>query len=73
VPQVSPSSLLYDGPHAPREPGEQVWVLPVDGSGTPVAVAVTPGISDGHLTEITSGELKEGMLVITDQKTSTAK
>jgi len=31
-------------------------------------VAVTPGISDGHLTEITGGELREGMLVITDQK-----
>jgi len=45
----------------------QVWVLP-DGGGAPVAVAVTPGISDGHLTEITGGELREGMLVITDQK-----
>jgi hypothetical protein len=32
-----------------------------------------PGISDGHMTEIVSGELKEGMLVITDQKTAAAK
>jgi HlyD family secretion protein len=46
----------------------QVWVLPKDGSGAPVPVPVTPGISDGHMTEITGGDLKAGMLVITDQK-----
>ncbi|MBT3067491.1 efflux RND transporter periplasmic adaptor subunit [Rhodoferax sp. U11-2br] len=45
-----------------------VWVLPKD--GVPVAVAVTPGISDGHMTEITGGELVAGMAVITDQKTA---
>jgi HlyD family secretion protein len=43
----------------------QVWVLR---EGTPVAVAVTPGISDGRMTEIVSGDLKEGMQVITDQR-----
>jgi HlyD family secretion protein len=57
----------------------QVWILPstdaghagADGAaGTPVAVAVMPGISDGHMTEITSGDLKEGMQVITAQKTA---
>jgi len=47
---------------------KQVWVLPKD--GTPVAVAVTPGISDGHMTEITGGDLLVGMEVITDQKTT---
>ncbi len=47
---------------------KQVWVLPKDGDGTAVAVAVTPGISDGHMTEIVGGELKAGMEVITDQK-----
>jgi HlyD family secretion protein len=41
--------------------------------GVAVAVAVTPGISDGHMTEITAGELRDGMLVITDQKTAVAK
>ncbi len=47
----------------------QVWVLQgVGAAAKPVAVAVTPGISDGHLTEITGGDLKAGMLVITDQK-----
>jgi len=46
-----------------------VWVL--EGQ-TAVEVAVTPGISDGHLTEITNGNLKPGMLVITDQKSAAA-
>ncbi len=46
----------------------QVWVLAEPGKGTPQAVAVIPGISDGHMTEIVGGDLKIGMLVITDQK-----
>jgi HlyD family secretion protein len=41
---------------------KQVWILK---DGSPVAVSVTPGISDGRMTEITSGELIEGMAVIT--------
>lgn len=49
---------------------KQVWVLR---DGSPVSVAVTPGISDGHMSEITGGELQAGMLVITDQKTTVAK
>ena len=51
----------------------QVWVLPDAGQGAaavPVAVAVMPGISDGHLTEITGGGLKAGMQVITAQRTA---
>jgi HlyD family secretion protein len=48
----------------------QVWVLR---EGAPVAVAVTPGISDGRMTEITGGDLQAGMLVITDQKAAGAK
>ena len=50
---------------------KQVWVLPKDGK--PVAMAVTPGISDGHMTEITGGDLLAGMQVITDQKTAASK
>lgn len=52
----------------------RVWVLPGNepkGVGTPVAVAVMPGISDGRMTEITSGDLKAGMRVITAQQTAT--
>jgi hypothetical protein len=37
------------------------------GRQAPQAVAVTPGISDGRMTEITGGDLQEGMQVITDQ------
>ncbi len=48
----------------------QVWVLR---DGKAAAVAVTPGISDGRMTEITGGNLQAGMQVITDQKTAAAK
>lgn len=50
----------------------QVWVQP-EGGGAAVAVAVTTGISDGRMTEITGGELHEGMQVITDQKSTAAR
>jgi HlyD family secretion protein len=68
------AGLLMGPPRNARRPAaagastagaRQVWVLR---DGEPVAVAVTPGISDGRLTEITGGELQEGMAVITDQK-----
>jgi HlyD family secretion protein len=49
---------------------KQVWVLR-DGKAVPVAV--TPGISDGRMTEITGGDLQPGMQVITDQKATAAK
>jgi HlyD family secretion protein len=54
----------------------RVWVLPGDGKGAsaaPVSVAVVPGISDGHMTEIVGGDLKAGMQVITAQKTAASK
>jgi HlyD family secretion protein len=51
---------------------KQVWVLPPGDKAVPMAVAVTPGISDGRMTEITGGDLQAGMLVITDQKLGTA-
>ena len=54
----------------------QVWVLSDAAKGAliaPVAVAVTPGISDGRMTEITGGDLKVGMQVITAQQTAAAK
>jgi HlyD family secretion protein len=52
---------------------KQVWVLPKDGTGAAVVLAVTPGISDGRMTEITAGDLLPGMLVITGQKVAVAK
>lgn len=48
----------------------QVWVLR---DGAPVAVAVTPGITDGRQTEVQSEQLQEGMPVITDQRTGSAR
>ncbi len=46
-----------------------VWVLR---KGVAVSVPVTPGISDGRMTEITAGDLQPGMLVITNQKAAGA-
>ena len=46
---------------------KQVWVLR---DGVPEAVTVTPGISDGRMTEITDGALTEGMAVITEQRSN---
>jgi HlyD family secretion protein len=43
----------------------QVWVLR---DGQAVAIAVTTGISDGKMTEVTAPELTPGMQVITDQR-----
>ena len=48
----------------------QVWVLR-DGSAVPVPVS--PGISDGMMTEIIGGELQTGSEVIMDQKTMAAR
>ena len=50
-------------------PSKQVWVLR---DGAPVAVAITTGITDGRMTEITGGDLKAGMQVITDQRSGKA-
>jgi HlyD family secretion protein len=50
-------------------PSKQVWVLR---DGAPVAVAITTGITDGRMTEITGGELQAGMQVITDQRSGKA-
>ncbi|GAA6200533.1 efflux RND transporter periplasmic adaptor subunit [Aquicoccus sp. SU-CL01552] len=52
-------------PHRPdagaRASGKSIWVLR---DGAPVEVPVEPGQSDGSLTEIRSGELSAGELVI---------
>lgn len=58
------------GGQAPRRAGtdtsrvRQVWVLK---DGQPQAVQVTPGLSDGRMTEVTSDQLQAGMDVIVDQ------
>nr|WP_310346242.1 efflux RND transporter periplasmic adaptor subunit [Rhodoferax saidenbachensis] len=72
------SSLMPRMPGGTRKAGgsgsagaaRQVWVLRDGAAG---AVAVTPGISDGRMTEITAGELQVGDKVITDQRTAGAR
>lgn len=73
------SSLIPRGPsRAPRKSAassastaqaRQVWVLR---NGAAVAVDVTPGISDGRMTEVVAGDLQAGMQVITDQRVAAA-
>ncbi|HEX5276339.1 MAG TPA: efflux RND transporter periplasmic adaptor subunit [Fluviicoccus sp.] len=56
------------GGRKPRTPGKngipKVWVQGADGK--PAAVEVKTGATNGQLTEITGGGLKEGMAVIVD-------
>jgi len=52
----------------PKSPG--VWILE---NNKPKNVKITTGISDGNYTEVTSGELTEGQLIITDSSNSTKK
>lgn len=67
------SSVMPRMPRAAKKASggtaKHVWVLR---DGAPVEVSVTPGISDGRMTEITGGDLQEGMAVITDQRSATA-
>lgn len=51
------------GTRKPLSGEGQVWVLR---DGRPVSVPVVAGLSNGKQTEITGGELKAGMAVITD-------
>lgn len=50
-------------------PNKQVWILR---DGTPTALAITTGITDGRMTEVISGDLQAGMQVITDQRSGKA-
>lgn len=57
------------GQGGPRKPTARVWVLR---DGVPAAVAVTPGLSDGTVTEITSDDLRDGDEVIVGQMSAGA-
>jgi HlyD family secretion protein len=52
----------------PKGSSQQVWTLR---GGQPITVSVKIGVTNGKLTEVTGGELKEGMQVITDTVTAT--
>jgi len=72
------SSMMPRPPRSggPRSAGtniaqvRQVWVLQ---DGQPRAVPVTPGVSDGRMTEVTSEQLQPGMAVIVGQTAGGAK
>jgi HlyD family secretion protein len=57
-----PPSRGASAPNAAKGSSRQVWILR---SGQPNAIPVTVGASDGQFTEVTSGEIKEGIQVIT--------
>jgi HlyD family secretion protein len=64
------------GSGTPRRAGtdtaqaRQVWVMEPDG---PRAVAVTPGATDGRLTEVTGSALQPGMAVVVGQRNGGAR
>lgn len=60
-----PPSSTSAKPVTPSGKGssQQVWVLR---AGQPVAVQITVGVNNGRQTEVTGGELKPGMQVITE-------
>ena len=60
-----PDAQALDALMAAQDAGRlpQVWVLD---NGQPKAITVQVGASNGRQTEITGGELKSGMAVITD-------
>jgi HlyD family secretion protein len=53
----------------------RIWVI--DGEGTPAQpprpIAVTMGLSNGKLTEVSAPELREGMAVVVDQQGGTVR
>jgi HlyD family secretion protein len=58
-----PPGSTSSKPAAAMSGTQQVWVLR---DGQPVAVPVGAGVSNGRQTEVTGGELKPGMQVITE-------
>jgi HlyD family secretion protein len=71
-----PSTNLVNSllPHPPRESGQpqadtsaskqqQVWTLK---DGKPTAVLITIGVTDGTLTEVVSGDVEPGMVLVVD-------
>lgn len=72
VVRVPNQSLRYapKGLGAPAQPGQpQIWVLR---DGQPVAVPVVIGLDDDSFTEIVSGDVKPGDLVVTAEQIATA-
>jgi HlyD family secretion protein len=58
------SGFNSGGNHNGKKPKDMAMLWYLDAAGKPRAARVKTGISDGQLTEIVSGEVKEGMDVI---------
>lgn len=59
-----PRQAAQSGPKPPAKgQAQRLWVLR---EGQPAPVTVKAGASDGRMTEVTGGELREGMAVITE-------
>lgn len=68
VPRMPPQGARRVGTNTSA--ARQVWVLR---DGNPVAITVTPGATDGRMTEVASESLQPGMAVIIDQASGSAK
>lgn len=74
--KVNSNPMMMRAPHADGEKsvketalhGERIRTLYVLRNSVPVPLEVTTGLTDGSQTEIVSGELAEGDLVIVDQR-----
>lgn len=69
--QMTKRARSADGPSgkaaaAAASRQRRVWVLEADGQPRPIAV--TAGLSNGKLTEVSAPDLREGMAVIVDQQ-----
>jgi HlyD family secretion protein len=58
-----PASVLSDSQKQKQQKGPGIWILDGD---TPKRLTATIGLTDGSYTEVTGGELQEGMTVIVD-------
>jgi HlyD family secretion protein len=68
--QVTRRARPADGAGAkPANANRRIWVLQ---DGQPQSIAVTAGLSNGKLTEVSAPELREGMAVIVDQQSGSA-
>lgn len=67
--RVPNAALTYRPPTEPKGRGPEVWV---ESSGTPARTPLTTGISDGSYTEVLSGNIAEGAMVITGRAAAAA-
>jgi HlyD family secretion protein len=69
VPNQALRYIPRDRPRAVPSDKARVWVLR---NGEPLAIVVTTGLDDDSFTEIVSGDIKPGDLVITAEQLATA-